>query len=193
MELLVCIVVVGILGWMLVLFTSHALLEGQMTGTLNNARQLHLATETMALETYRAGGEGMDWTMLVSHGKTSPVSLAAYFETLVKNNYLTKHVLRKLLSAPGKQPMEDDLSARSIAFKVFQTNEESPWNQPLFVTANWQSTGLTDDAPYRKMGFVVFAKGGSGGIYNRSSDVTDTHLFPPAIQGSHPYRYITLE
>jgi prepilin-type N-terminal cleavage/methylation domain-containing protein len=193
-ELLVCIVIIGVFISLLIpKVTDGDTVRGEMVGVLSQMRQLHLATQVMALDTKAAKGEGMEWTMLASHGRAVPVSLAAYFDALVKNNYLTRSDLRKLLSAPGKQPTEDDLTARSIAFKIFQVDGQSPSDQPLFVTANWQPTGLTDHAPYGKKGFVVFAKGGSGGIYKRPTDVTSPNLFPPASQDSHPYRYLTLE
>jgi hypothetical protein len=88
---------------------------------------------------------------------------------------------------------ENDLTARSIAFKIFQVDEASPSDQPLFITANWEHSALTNDAPYGKKGFVVFAKGGSGGIYKRPNDVTSTNIFPAGKKDGHAYRYVTLQ
>jgi prepilin-type N-terminal cleavage/methylation domain-containing protein len=191
-ELLVCIVVVGVLGWTLVLFTGHALMMGQMTGTLNNARQLHFATETMTRDTKAAKGNGMEWTMMVLNGKTTPVSLAAYLDRFVQQNYLTKADVRILLCAPGKCPA-DDCSASKIAFKIFQFDDASPADQPFVVTANWTPMGLESGAPYGRKGFVVFAKGGSGGIYRRPEDATSPSIFPTGSKDGHAYRYVTLE
>jgi prepilin-type N-terminal cleavage/methylation domain-containing protein len=192
-ELLVCIVVIGVLIVMSLPRASVELVQGQKTGTLSNARQLHLATQTMALDTFSAGGNGMDWTMQASRGRTTAVPLATYFDALTKNNYLTKSDLDKLLTAPGIGPKGSEPTARNICFKIFQVDGPSPSDQPLFVTANWQSTGLTRDDPYGKTGFVVFAKGGSGGIYKRPSDVTNPNIFPTGSKDGHPYSYLTLE
>jgi prepilin-type N-terminal cleavage/methylation domain-containing protein len=192
-ELLVCIAVIGVLIYMSIPQGTFCGPRGQMTGTLSNARQLHLATQTMALDTFSAGGNGMDWTMQASRGRTSAVPLAAYFDALTKNNYLTKSDLNKLLTAPGIGPKGSEPTARNICFKIFQVDGQSPDDQPLFVTANWQPTGLTRDDPYGKTGFVVFAKSGSGGIYKRTSDVTNPNIFPTGSKDGHPYSYLALE
>jgi len=55
-ELLICLVVIGVLITLAVPASHHQRVTGEMVGTLSNMRQLHLATETMSLETYRAGG-----------------------------------------------------------------------------------------------------------------------------------------
>jgi prepilin-type N-terminal cleavage/methylation domain-containing protein len=191
-ELLICLVIVGVLLTMVVPVSHHQMLTGEMVGTLSNMRQLHLATAAMTLDA-AAKDEGIEWTMLASHGKTAPVSLATYLDALVKNNYLTKADLRKLLSPRGEELAENELTARNIAFKIFQVDRESPSDQPLFITANWEPSALTNDAPYGKKGFVVLAKGGSGGIYKRPNDVTSTNIFPAGERDGHAYRYVTLE
>jgi prepilin-type N-terminal cleavage/methylation domain-containing protein len=189
LELLVCLLVIGVLAVLAIpRLASMAGIGRSVGGPLGNARQLQLAIQTMSLDTYSSGGNGMEWTMLASHGKVTPVSLETFFRALVDNHYLTRADLVKLLTAPGKEPTESDLTARNIAFKFFQVDEDSPADQPLMVTANWQPTGLTDDAPYGKKGFVVFDKGGKGGIYKRPGDATDPKIFPSGSKDGHPYR-----
>jgi prepilin-type N-terminal cleavage/methylation domain-containing protein len=192
-ELLVAIVIIAVLVFLALPRVTCGPVSGAMTGTLSNARQLHLATQTMALDTFSSGGDGMEWTMMKSKGKTIPASLATYFDALVRNNYLSKADLQKLLTAPGRSPAKNALIAANICFKFFQVDEDSPPDQPLLVTANWQPTGLTSDSPYGKKGFVVFTKGGSGGVYSRPADVTSTNIFPTGSKDGHPYRYIILE
>jgi len=193
-EVLVCLVVVGFFIWLVSARWTTLRDSGTWgNGALSNARQLHLATQTMTLDTFSAGGNGMDWTMLASHGKTTPVPLAAYLRALVDNNYLTRRDLTKLLTAPGKKPVENDLSASQICFRFFQIDDESPADQPLLVSANSQPTGLIADAPYGRKGFVVFYKDGNGGIYKRPADATSPKVFPTGIKDGLPYRYVTLE
>ncbi len=169
-----------------------ALKQGQMAGTLSNARQIHLATQAMSLDTMNAAGDHMDWTSINSNGTTTAASVSTYFDALIKNNYLSEQELRKLVTAPGKGPGSNAPTAQNSCFKFFQVDDASPSDQPLLVTANWEQKQLSDNTPYGKNGFVMFAKGGSGGIYPRATDVTSTALFPTA-QGNGPaYRYNTL-
>ena len=49
-ELLVVISIIGILAALALPALFGALVKGQMTQTLNNMRQLHLATQQMALD-----------------------------------------------------------------------------------------------------------------------------------------------
>ena len=62
-ELLVVISIIAILASLAIPAVTGALTRGQMTQTLNNARQLHLATQTMSIDTTAAGGDGVSWTM----------------------------------------------------------------------------------------------------------------------------------
>lgn len=181
-ELLVVISIIGILATLAIPAIQKALVQGQMTGTLNNARQLQIATQMMSLDTANSG-EGLQWTMVAATGggDPTPASLSQYFEALTTNNYLSVNDLRKLLTAPGVSPGNalNNFGANSIAFKFFQVSEQSPSDQPLVVTKNWSGGTLDSKAsPYGNKGFVVFAKGGSGGVYNRVTDAKSTNIFP---------------
>ena len=54
-ELLVVISIIGILAALALPALFGALVKGQMTQTLSNMRQLHLATQTMALDGLTTG------------------------------------------------------------------------------------------------------------------------------------------
>ncbi len=194
-ELLVVISIIGILATLAIPAVQNALVQGQMTGTLNNARQMHLATQTMSLDTFAAGGEGLEWTSTNSGGATTAASLSTYFTALTTNNYLSSNDLKKLLTAPGKGPGNNPPSSSNICFKFFVVQESSPSDQPLLVTANWSTGSLQNESPYNKKGFVVFAKGGSGGVYRRVNDVTSTNIFPKGTPegGGTAYNYNTLQ
>jgi len=57
-ELLVVISIIGILASLAIPAVGGALTRGQMTQTLNNVRQLHLATTTMDMDNTSAGVGG---------------------------------------------------------------------------------------------------------------------------------------
>jgi prepilin-type N-terminal cleavage/methylation domain-containing protein len=85
-ELLIVISIIGILATMAVPAVNNALVQGQMTGTLSNARQLHMVTQQMSLDNFNAG-EGIQWTVDTSSSSGSssggtPISLSAYFNAL---------------------------------------------------------------------------------------------------------------
>jgi len=192
-ELLVILVIVGFLISLAIPRVIICSTSGQLTSCLANARSLQMATAMMSLDTANSGGNGMDWTMLSTKGKTTPVSLAAYFAALIDNNYLTRAELRKLLTAPGVTPQGNQFSADSIAFKFFQFDHIAPPDQPFIVTANWQDRHLTDAAPYGKKGFVYFTKGGDGGIKTRPTDAASPNIFPIGSKDGHPYSDVTLK
>ncbi len=180
-ELLVVISIIGILATLAVPAVNNALVQGQMTGTLNNARQLQIATQQMSLDTANSGS-GLQWTSTVdTTGNVTPAGLSAYFDALTTNNYLSVNELRKILTAPGISIPAGTTSftGANIAFKVFQVAEQSPADQPFVVTKNWSGGTLSSaTAPYGNKGFVVFAKGGSGGIFKRASDANSPSIFP---------------
>jgi hypothetical protein len=164
-----------------------------MTGVLANARSLQTATTMMSLDTANTDRNGMDWTMLSTKGKTTPVSLAAYLHALTDENYLSVAELRKLLTAPDVTPQGNQFSSQPIAFKFFQFDSTAPVDQPFIVTANWQDRHLTDAAPYGKKGFVYFTKGGDGGAKTRPTDAANPNIFPTGSKDGHPYSTITLK
>jgi hypothetical protein len=180
-ELLIVLVVAAVLLGLLFVMPPGAqerLVNGKLTGMLSNARQLHMVTVQMTLDN-RGAREGMEWTMWRSQGKTSPVSLATYFAALTNNNaYLTPNELRKLLSVPGvirNEPLE----ARNIWFKIFQFDDSAPPDQPFVTSANWRGGEISDQLLGHK-GFILFKKGGGGGIYKLSQGA-ETNLFPANI------------
>jgi len=60
-ELLVVISIIAILASLAVPAVTGALSRGQLTGSLNSARQLQLATQTMALDSFTTGeGPGVN-------------------------------------------------------------------------------------------------------------------------------------
>jgi len=172
-ELLVVISIIGILASLAIPAVTSALTRGQLTQTLNNARQLTLATQQMSLDT-TVTGNGPAWT--TSDG-TTMVSFQDFINNLVSNNYLTANDVKKLLAAPGVAQAtvtttNITVDTNTSALTVFQTTEGTANDQAFIVTRNWSDGALTTNTPYAKKGFVVFRKGGDGAIYTRPSDAS---------------------
>lgn len=167
-ELLVVISIIAILASLAIPAVSSALTRGQMTQTLNNARQLTLATQTMSIDTTTAGS-GVSWTMGTNN---QPLTVAAFSQALTDGKYLTGADLQKIYAAPGVIVNSTNFAANNIAFSIMGTTESSPSDQPFVITKNWQSGTLTTNAPYGDKGFIVFRKGGDGGTYSRPTDAT---------------------
>lgn len=171
-ELLVVISIIAILASLAIPAVSSALVRGQMTQTLNNARQLTLATQTMSIDTTTAG-DGISWTT-GTDGQALDVN--GFSQALVNGRYLTVADLRKIYAAPGVviPSSTETFQGDQIAFSIFETKESSPSDQPFVITKNWEAGALNVDAtPYGDKGFVVFRKGGDGGVYSRPTDATN--------------------
>jgi len=173
-ELLVVISIIAILASLAIPAISSALVRGQMTQTLNNARQLTMATQSMSIDTSTAGS-GASWTMNESNQVQTVSSFCA---ALANGNYLKYSDLAKLFSAPGvtvKGTNSDAFGATNIAFSIIKTEESSPADQLFLITRNWQQPGIlvASNAPYGDKGFIVFRKGGDGATYSRPSDATN--------------------
>jgi len=170
-ELLVVISIIGILASLAIPAVSGALTRGQMTQTLNNVRQLHLATQTMDLDNTAAGvGGGFP-----GKNNESMTSFTLWVEELQEGKYLTLGDLRKLLSAE-RVAADASLSTDSVALNLYDTTdsaglteEQSESALPFLSTKNWDGTNptvapLVDASPYGNKGVVVMRRGGEGAI-----------------------------
>lgn len=173
-ELLVVISIIAILASLAIPAVTSALTRGQMTQTLNNARQLQIATQTMSIDSTTAGN-GVFWTF----SSNAPLSVAGFTQALLDGRYLTIQDIRKLYAAPGVVLSDTNYAATNIAFKIFAVQESSPADLPFLVTRNWDDIqkGLGSNAPYADKGFVLFRKGGDGAIFTRPTDATNTNVF----------------
>jgi prepilin-type N-terminal cleavage/methylation domain-containing protein len=166
-ELLVVISIIAILASLAIPAVTGALTRGQMVQTLNNARQLQIATQTMSLDSFTSGN-GAQWTFKDG----APLGLTAFFTELTRDNYLSENDLNKLLTAPGIGPGTGGTpSAATSAFSFFQVEENNPGDQPFVVTRNWSGGALVaTEKPYGNKGFVLFRKGGEGNFFTRPSE-----------------------
>jgi prepilin-type N-terminal cleavage/methylation domain-containing protein len=173
-EMLVVIAIIAVLAAFAVPALTQALSRGQMTGTMNNARQLYLASFQMATDGATNSDSNLSWP-----GDDATVTtLQAYCEKLVRNDYLKGGDLQKILTAPGANcavtvgaadPPSVAL-AGSSALKVHRVTGTDPSTTIFAVTANYTyNTALPATAvPYGDKGFVVMRKGGDGSVFRKN-------------------------
>jgi len=172
-ELLVVIAIIGLLAALAIPAVSKALLKGQMLGTLNNMRQLHLATTQCDLDFLTSRNTNHAWpgpTTLTGHVPT----YAAWYQKLT-NGYLTDTDFHKMMAAPGVAALGAGVAPTggatpNVALTLYQVGN-APDTFPFLVTRNWEldSTpsfrGPPTPPPYGINGFIIMRKGGDGTIF----------------------------
>lgn len=174
-ELLVVISIIAVLAALAVPALTNALTKGQMTGTMNNARQLYLAGFQMATDGATNSDPNYSWP----GDGTPPGTLAEYFTKLVQNDYLKVGDLQKIVNAPGAactvtttgtgSEATVNLSGTS-ALKVYLVQDVDSSNTIFAATTNFvYNTDLDPKAaPYGDKGFVVMRKGGDAGTFKKN-------------------------
>lgn len=165
-EFLVVLCIVGVLLALALPSTGGSgLTKGTMTQALSNMKQLHLATQQMALDGETAGNTNLGWP-----GDTG--GTFTNWARLLVPAYLSTNDFCKLLSAPGKivPPGKLPESMSSGAVLVYAVGTNSPATAVFLTSANFTNTPqggapLEKNArPFGDKGFVVFRKGGDGVI-----------------------------
>lgn len=179
-EMLVVIAIIAVLAAFAVPALTNALTRGQLTGTMNNSRQLYLAGFQMALDGATNSDSNLSWP----GDGTVPADLTAYVSKLVQNDYLKIGDLQKMLNAPGatctvtastSTPPGATLAGTS-ALKVHKIKETDPSNTIFVSTANYiyNTAILPAAAPYGDKGFVVIRKGGDAATFRKNQAVAGT-------------------
>jgi prepilin-type N-terminal cleavage/methylation domain-containing protein len=178
-ELLVVIAIIATIAAFAVPALTSALTKGQMTGTMNNARQLYLAGYQMSLDGSTNADANLSWPGDYASGVTT---LQAYVEKLVQNDYLKASDLPKILSAPGATCTATASSASpptvtltgTSGLKVYPVKSSDASNVIFAVTSNYTyDTAFTASPPnpYGDKGFVVVRKGGDAAVLRKSNAV----------------------
>ena len=161
-ELLVVISIIGILAALSLPALFNALVKGQMTQTLSNMKQLHLATQQMALDGTTTGDATLGWP-----GDMTPADWGNWATNLVPS-YLSQNDFSKLLSAAGlARPSSTALTAKTpSAIIAYAVAENSTGDTVFLSSANWTNGSALTSAgkPYGDKGFIVFRKAGDGAI-----------------------------
>jgi prepilin-type N-terminal cleavage/methylation domain-containing protein len=183
-ELLVVIAIIAILAALAVPALTSALAKAQMSGTMNNARQLYLAQFQMSNDGAATGDASSAWPGdLIAGGYISggAASLGPYCNVLLAKGYLKGGDVLKLLNAPGTALVGTITPAappnpESIAFnggtgalKIYPVLESDPSNAIYAVSHNYTYNDLlsnsTSQIPYGTKGFIVVRKGGDASVF----------------------------
>src|SRR3989440_9792297 len=178
-ELLVVIAIIATIAAFAVPALTSALTKGQMTGTMNNARQLYLAGYQMSLDGSTNADANLAWPGDYASGVTT---LQAYVEKLVQNDYLKASDLPKILSAPGASCTATASSASpptvtltgTSGLKVYPVKSADASNVIFAVTSNYTydtAFAASPPNPYGDKGFVVVRKGGDAAVLRKSNAV----------------------
>ena len=177
-ELLVVIAIIATIAAFAVPALTSALTKGQMTGTMNNARQLYLAGYQMSLDGSTNADSSLAWPGDYAVGTLS--KLQDYVEKLVQNDYLKASDLPKILSAPGATCTATSSGSGSTTkvtlggtsgLKVYPVTSSDGSNVIFATTSNYvYDTDLkTTDNPYGDKGFVVMRKAGDAAVLRRNN------------------------
>ncbi len=174
-ELLVVIAIIAILAALAVPALTSALAKAQMSGTMNNQRQLYLAQFQMANDGSATGDANLGWVSDLPAADRA--TLQAYLNALLRNGYLKGADVAKLISAPGSSPTVNvtvgtpDTVAlagtASAAIKVYGVRDGDPAHTIFCASHNYiyDTPIVTGSVPYGTKGFIVMHKGGDGAVF----------------------------
>jgi prepilin-type N-terminal cleavage/methylation domain-containing protein len=184
-EMLVVISIIAVLAAFAVPALTSALTKGQMTGTMNNGRQLYLAAQQMALDGAANSDPNLGWPTDVGDD-----TLNKYVTRLVTQNYLKVGDVQKLLSGPGASaqvtsstsgtpPVTTITVTGTAAFKIYPVADADASNVIFAASRNYTynsaltpTSGGVANNPFGDKGFIVQRKGGDASIL-RPNNATD--------------------
>ena len=168
------IAIIAILIGLLIPAVSAVRERAQMTGTMNNARQLYLAQFQMSNDGSATGDTTLVWPGDLT---TPPTTITDYLNILCGKGYLRGADAIKLMNAPGAQYTAtvntaggvDSLSAGggTPALKVWMNQDVDPATTIFCTSHNYKyDTPLNGtDVPYGTKGFITIRKGGDASVY----------------------------
>jgi len=187
-ELLVVISIIAILASLALPALTKSLVRGQMIQTLSNMKQLHLATQQMALDATTTGDTNLGWPGDIGG------SWEAWATNLVGGSYMSTNDFKKMISAPGVVPTSENPGQPGKSAVVLYAVGENSEGETVFLS----SANFTNDAdggkaplatakPYGNNGYIVYRKGGDGSILqSRQAGSTYTNiigLFTNVVEG----------
>ncbi len=192
-ELLVVIAIIAILAALAVPALTSALAKAQMTGTMNNERQLYLAQFQMANDGAATGDADSAYPGDYPAGTFG--GLVDYVNKLVGKGYLKGGDVAKIFSAPccnltvtvAAGPPESvtfSSPAGTAALKVHPVKDADPANTIFCTSRNYiyDTAPIAAGAvPYGQKGFIVMHKGGDGAVF-KAGQADTTAWGPPATQ-----------
>ena len=181
-ELLVVLCALAVLFSLSIPKVGTGLVRSPMTQALSNAKQIHLATYSMANDGLATGDKSIGWPGDLVASGSMPCRVTDFVKLLVHNNYLRPGDL-KLFAAEGITPFHgpDATNFRATpgpdnncAFTVYCV-QASDTSSAIFLstinaTMNISSATFAVNSnadPFGDKGYVIFHKGGDGAIYRK--------------------------
>ena len=191
-EMLVVIAIIATIAAFALPAITGALTRGQLVQAVSNARQVHLATFSMATDGTQTGDPKYGWPgdlAASTDPKVKITSVAEFVQRLVDNDYLKPGDL-KVFAASGVTPWTGKYNppasadaagaldpafsgTQNCAFKIYKAAEKDGANVIFLATKNFiytdsAATAISSTAtPFGDKGFVVFHKGGDGTFFKR--------------------------
>ena len=182
-ELLVVIAIIAILAALAVPALTSALNKAQMTGTMNNARQLYLAQFQMSNDGTATGDASSAWPGDLFAGNFLPAgaTLVDYANILLAKGYLKGGDAIKLFNAPSATfgaavapgpPEVLSGGTGTASVRVYPVKDADPSNAIFAVTHNYDyDTALAaGTVPYGTKGFITIQKGGNAATFRSGQD-----------------------
>jgi prepilin-type N-terminal cleavage/methylation domain-containing protein len=174
-ELLVVIAIIAILAALAVPALTKALSKAQMSGTMNNGRQLYIAQFQMSNDGSANGDSTSAWP---GDLPVVPPDLITYLNVLVGKGYLKGADAIKLMNAPGAAytatvtPDANGIDVLTVpggtsALKVWLVKDADPASTIFCTTRNYTYDNALPAAgvPYGTKGFITVKKGGDASVY----------------------------
>jgi len=181
MELIVAIAIVAVLGFLAsfpLCTPIRDLVKVRMIQGMSNARQIHIATMSMASDGEANEDPSLGWPGDLK-ARNRIANLSDFVTHLVCKGYLRPGDL-KILSAVGYKAYEGKLTSSSngtliippfseenCAFKVYLVKKDDPADTVFLASKNYTYNKLLTDPkakPFGDRGFIVFRKGGDGAV-----------------------------
>jgi hypothetical protein len=144
---------------------------------MNNARQLYLAGQQMALD----GAANSDPNLVFPGDDPNNIkTVSDYMLRLVNNDYLKPGDVQKLLNGPGTNatvnyaagpPVTLTMGGTTPALKIFKVTDANSSNVVFIESNNYTyDTALpTNTNPFGDKGFIVQRKGGDASILRKNN------------------------
>ncbi|MGA0175712.1 MAG: type II secretion system protein [Chthoniobacterales bacterium] len=175
-ELLVVISIIAILASLALPAIGGALTKAQMNTALSNLRQIHIATQSSALDAFTTQSTDFGWP-----GDVDIAGGQALSQMLIDNGYLEGADAAKVFAAGeirAATGVGNSVPEANIGFTFEPVSESDPGTTVFAYTKNYTygsdiEKGTTT-TPFKDNGFVVIRKGGDGAVYKISQgDQTD--------------------